>query len=921
MVFNLNGLLNDYHFISADDKAKRDSKKRAQAADEASKSKEDDGFDLGGMLSNVLSGTAKTASDISSALTPQGQITTIGHAAKQLATGKNPLGDLIETAARPLSGRRYAENFGASQQLERLPGPAQTAIDVAPAVVVGAFTGGATEAPTVAGLGGAFLKSLALNTGINLGLQKGSEAAEDVPGWRDLDPATQNALIMAGTVGLSHGASKLGSKSEIVPEKPAITEPVAPAISQTAPRKLTQSTEPISSEPVIETGMPEVAGGASRWRTLFHEGPVSTLNNTLRTGHVLLDLATFGRLGPQVALLKPGEYSTAMKAAAKGIVQGRQPVKDAWAAIDTESAASGGVLPTLADWRKAGLSLHTPSTGLLGHIPGVRNLANSYQNFLDVLRPQIANEELRNRLVSGKLQPGDPNALSQVAKGTNLLTGSSSLRMGKEANLLLEFPNWVAAQGEMIVKAFTSGHIDGQMARASLTRLIGVGTLVTYGVNAINEGDPNPIKAITAHTRNGIPQLLIPGTNVQVDMYGPLGELISKTLGIGKGGVKDGPGGALAAAGDTYRGFASPVAKIGADLLTKSTVAGERVSTPEEQMLDIINNALPFATTEIAHAADHVPGVDVPDKLKGTRSQLATTLGSAGIRVHEPSVINRALDSAGISKSDPDYLIKRKEYLQAHPELRITNDVTDLQTEIQQSRQQLSDQLTSPGSTLDLVHFRDERTKILQKQRDVLGVLLGDQSSNPLGDSQQAKWLASYNQLFAASKDPKSASGGIDQNKLDSAIAKWTNDNGQQALDFVNRYTGTGLSTAEAAYIGDLRKLDAEGYFTTQKDQRYIHLKSSLTPDQIDAYHDEAESIRLSQRAHQKPLVAILKDRHPELTSAELGDIVRAGSTATANPAYSTFKAQHAKELLWFNPKATWETYTATRDDPKARPR
>lgn len=1049
MPFNLNGLLADYHYISQDDKAKRDATKRAAAADEASKPKASSGgFSLGDMLGNVLGGVGNTALDVAKSATPYDLIkdTVQGHPQDIIA-------DRMKSVNNVISGRHIAENFGGEQQFNRLPDVAQTAVDVAPAAGIAAATGGAS---TIPGLGGAFLKSLALNTGINLGLQKGSEAAQDVPGWGNLPEEAQQAAIMAGTVGLGHlagkGLSRPGQTAEAsyrpFPEEPldprvaelagiksnerptdpkfaaihdAVYNPdsLGPGLSELGNSKVEQISQQLSNHNAMNPGegnpgynawiekqnnliqqlraahevpaiqsdsfadlrkqnelgsyaatpsdnllqaiqdtnirlqseenptledqsnfqqmmqeaskrgidvpssvqkgqVVQIAGGASRWAPLF-KSPISSLNSTLRAGHVLFDLASWGRLGPQVALYKPGEFASAMKASAQSLYKGRAPVIDTWNKIDAESAASGGQLPTVADWRKSGLSLHTPSTGALSQVPGLRNVAGMYQNFLDTLRPLVANEELRNRLMSGKVAPGDPNAIKQIARGTNLLTGKSSAHLGGEADLLMEFPNWIAAQGEMILKASASGQIDGQMARASLARLVGLGTLVTYAVNAAQEGTPNPARALTAHTRNAIPQLQIPGTDIQLDMYGPLGELISKTLGIGARGAQEGPSGAAAALGDTYRSFASPIAKIGINQLTKSTQFGERVSTPEERILDLINNALPFSTAEASHVANQVPGVSVPKSLEGTRSGTADVLGNLGLRVHEPSPIVRALSDAGISQSDPDYLIKRKDYLQQHPELRTTNDVTDLQNEIQASRRELSNQLTAPGSTLDLVHFRDERTKILQKQRDVLGVLLGPNANASLGDTPQAKWLSSYNKLFADSKDPKSPSGAINRQLLDENIAKWVNDpaNGQAGLDFVNRYTGTGLSPAEAAYIGDLRKLDQAGYFTTMRDQRYVHLQSSLTPDQIDAYKAEAESHRLA-KTNKASMAEVLHQLHPNLTSKELGDIVHAGSQSTANPELEAFKAKHAKELLWFNPRATWETYQAAQDNPNA---
>ncbi len=671
--------------------------------------------------------------------------------------------------------------------------------------------------------------------------------------------------------------------------------------------------------------LPTIGGGASKWQSLFGDGLVTTANNTIRGMHTLFDLATFGRLGPQVALRNPGEYKLAMKAALKGLTEGRAPVKEAWDAIDAESVRSGGVLPDTAAMRKDGLSMHSPSTGLLQAVPGVRNLANMYQNFLDVLRPQIAQTELRNRLMSGDIQPGDVDAYKSVYKGTNLLTGSSSVKFGKEGSLLVEFPNWLAAQGELITKALTSGQIDGQMARSSLMRLVGMGTLATYVANALQDrSNPfekgladtagNLAEPLRAHARAGIPQAQIPGTDMQIDMFGPLGELISKLAGVGVGTVQGaesgGPAGAAQGAvsglGSAARGFASPVAKIGTDILTKSTATGERVSSPEERILDIINQSLPFSTAEAAHAANQIPGVDVPKSVLGTRSPGADVLGNLGLRVHEPSLVNRTLADQGISTSDPDYLIKRKEYLQSHPELQQTNDVTDTQQRIQSERQRLNDIFTAPDSTMSMVAFRDSRTRILQDQRDTLTALLGDKSIPP--SSQQGKWLQSYNALFDKAKNPDDPSGkSVSSDLLDPLIAAWTNENGQEALDFVNRYSLAGLSPSEAAYLGDLRKLDSAGYFTV-KANLYTNMKSNLTPAQIDTIHSQVEADRL--KSPNPPLFAVaLAKLHPELTAVQRADIVNSTKQAFQSPQLKKLKADYRKELMWFNPRATWDTY------------
>ncbi len=144
-----------------------------------------------------------------------------------LLSGDNPL----EAAISPLSGvlsaanhlqggRQIASDYGAGRQFNRLPEAAQIGADVAPMALGG--TGGAT------GLGSfatKFGRSLAINAGVNFGLEKGSEAAQDVPGWRSLSPEQQQAIIMGGTMLGGHAAGK------VLPKLPGVAAAVSDRIS------------------------------------------------------------------------------------------------------------------------------------------------------------------------------------------------------------------------------------------------------------------------------------------------------------------------------------------------------------------------------------------------------------------------------------------------------------------------------------------------------------------------------------------------------------------------------------------------------------------------------------------------------------------------------------------------------------------
>lgn len=635
---------------------------------------------------------------------------------------------------------------------------------------------------------------------------------------------------------------------------------------------------------------------------------VGSINQALRASNVLMDFATGGRLGPQLALDHPTQYFSALKDSLKSVVD-PEIVAQRHQSINDAAVASGGVLPTMNELKadyKIPVGNPDTATGLASKLPGVVGRATqTMKNFQEIVVPDLVHEEIKNRLNAGTLTPADlnsPAVREDIGRGVRLLTGQSTHRMGDASNLLLEFPNWLVAQGELIKSATERGTITGSMARKSLGKLVAYGTAATAAINLAQGESPLGGKTL-------VPTAKIPGTDLQVDMFGPLGALIDKIAGIGQAGLTGGPQGAVSQTFNAYRGLASPVAKLAIDQVTKSDAVGGRVSTPLERIGNVLKTAEPFNTPTltnlpgVSQAVGQLPS-ELSTALQGTRSQSADVLGLLGAKVYEPSAINQALSDAGITQSDPDFLIKRKDFLTQHPELRQSNDIGDLQTRISQARQQLDEKLrTDPSYTLQ--NFRDDRTKILQDQRDSLRILVGDNSGSPLGGSKQANWIKSYQELFPKSTDLNSPSSAIDTNKFDQLLGDWINTNGQQALDFVERYLGAGTTPTESAYYNDLRQLDADGYFQMPK---YQNMRSGLTDQQISDNRAKVEAVR-AQSPNPLPFIVVAKQVLPNLSPTELQDIVNSSRQAFQSKERAAYQATHRKELMWFNPNANWDTY------------
>jgi len=476
--------------------------------------------------------------------------------------------------------------------------------------------------------------------------------------------------------------------------------------------------------------------------------------------------------------------------------------------------------------------------------------------------------------------------IEAITSAGNRASGFSHRGLGGPYGSAIFFaPRFMQSQIELLMKAVSDGGIEGHAARRQLIKMAAVGTGITMAVNERNGHDTE----FDPRKPNFMRMIDINGADLSV--FGPWDSLI-------RGVVKSAP--TIDSSGDvdfdpTYllRSKLAPVPSMLLDITTGKDIVGKSTRTPA----NAVKAALPFSLRE------------------ALEQPISTTafglLGGKGTPVSASEQLEAKLERAGIKKSDPDYLIERRQYLSDHPEDIPPSDsktykrVQEVRADIT-ARRKANDKKTRDNEQ-SLVDFRDNRRILLTEQRNKLEELLRDEAKNT--STEQRRWLNSYTDLFDKEDVKDFITGEINPDAFDREVAKWTNRYGDDALDWINRYMGAGLTRVEQAYHDDLRTLDEAGYFDTPK---FINMKSGLTEDEIDSISSAVDAARagnpqLQSQSWSQTARALLKD---SLSPKELSDIVNSRSEKYANPEREELKEKYGKEILWFNSRANWDSYT-----------
>ena len=478
--------------------------------------------------------------------------------------------------------------------------------------------------------------------------------------------------------------------------------------------------------------------------------------------------------------------------------------------------------------------------------------------------------------------------LRAISEASNRATGYSTRGFGGPYGSALFFaPRFMQSQIETVMKASWGNQLENQVARRQMAKLIALGTGITVSINEINgeDTDFDPRSSNFLRIKN------IGGSDLSI--FGPWDTLVRGIVRSVPHVTEDGDF-TLGEPQYLLRSKLSPVLSSTVDFLTGENIVGE----PSRDWSSIVKNTfLPFSVREA-----------------GEEPLTTTGFGALGMKASpltETERLENKLKANNILKSDPEYLIKRKEYLKTHPE-----DVPEAQGKEYKQAREIQDEIAARRKANDelaltsgqtLVDFREKRKNLLTEQRLRLNEVLRKDIKK--ASSKQQKWLNEYFDLFDNEENKDFITGEINPDKFDEAVAAWANKNGTEALDFVNRYMGAGLNTVEKNYYNDLRKLEAEGYF---KLSRYTNMKSDLTEDEIDSIVATVDSFRVGNPGLQDEPWATTAKRllKSSIDSTELLDVIHSRLKKYQNPERNKLKEKYAKELLWFNPRADWKSYS-----------
>lgn len=477
--------------------------------------------------------------------------------------------------------------------------------------------------------------------------------------------------------------------------------------------------------------------------------------------------------------------------------------------------------------------------------------------------------------------------LDSIVAAVNRSTGHAEKGVGGDLGQTLLFaPRFFQSQLETVIKAVADKGIEGSVARRQLLKTAILGTAITYAINEARDKetvwDPRSSNFIRIRDVGG----------VDISLFGPWDSLVR---GIVQSVPHIDEDGDFTLGDPSYllRTKLSPALSTAVALISGETFTGSKIglNTPEELFRQLL---VPFSFRE----AGREPLAGVVGGLVGIKSSPLT---------YNEQVENM-LANAGIKKSDPEYLIKRRDWLAENADKlptkyteegkrsqEITKDISE--------RRALNEQATTDGAQT-LTQFRENRSLLLREQRIRRDELLGDISTKP--NTKQERWLNSYFDLFDQALDP--ITQDVNSAKFEPLLAQWLAKNGNEAQDFINRYLGSGLGSVESAYYNDLQTLQKAGYFDLPK---YQGMRSGLTDEEIDSYAQQVTSERVANPSLQsESFTATARRVLQGLSYAEIQDVINSRKEAYENPEITKLRSKYGKELLWFNPRADWDSYT-----------
>lgn len=335
---------------------------------------------------------------------------------------------------------------------------------------------------------------------------------------------------------------------------------------------------------------------------------VQALNNLYRGLNATLDNSALGIQGLLGLADDQKAYAAALRVNLQAWGKGGDASLGKFLLNFDDAAASTGRLRAV-EWGQEGLRVGGQDTeymlgtksSLLSKIPGVRQANRAFGYFGDTLRLQWADDELEALLKKGKSLEelranGDVRRIAEAINGT---TGwSPGKTFGNMGDLVLFAPRFMQSRLETVTRAVMSlqpgSTIEQRIARRSLLKLIGYGTLITVAANELlgEETDFRPI--VNGRYNSNFMRIRFGGRDWSV--FGTWDFIPRAIISTATGNPQD-----------VLRSSGSGIVSGAWDLISNESFVGEPVrDNPLQFGQWILEHMTPFAFEEIPFAVNQV---------------------------------------------------------------------------------------------------------------------------------------------------------------------------------------------------------------------------------------------------------------------------------------------------------------------------
>ena len=523
-----------------------------------------------------------------------------------------------------------------------------------------------------------------------------------------------------------------------------------------------------------------------------------------------------------------------------------------------------------------------------------------------------------------------------MANAANLISGRASRNVlapvvGDVWGSRIAFAGrFVESQIETVANAILTGGVEGDVARRALGRLALGGAVATFAINEAlgNETEWNPIKDGRLNSN----WMRIRAGGKDISLFGPWDSLA-------KGAISTIQGDPLF----FIQGKLAPAASLAVSAYRGENAIGKsfEINPVTKDFYDPSNLAqmapFPFGLRDVVRDARTTDWSDPASILRfwASTGEALAGIKAAPLTSHEvyAETLSKAFEEyraggqARGEKPDDDPLFKRR-YAAEHPDEvpKATSDASVALAAAEAFYQPQLDEIDrlAMGDELTIGEWRDERSSKMDERRgarriaeEKLQEFFGDKKPTP---GTGAAWVDSYYAIWDAPGVVDPASGIIDRDLFDYLKSVWLEENGPEALKYLNDYGLAATNTEiEAKYLAAVQQLSKDGYWPGSPTAlpRYIGMTSGLSDQKISA-----AARQVSMLANNDPKYALFKDadfatkafvvlKPLGFSMAQILDVANANKDSYVNPKFALYKLRHPELTAWLNDDITYSTILA----------